>query len=454
MGYSSAGTPFSPDALGERLDALTSDLSPARWLVAYSGGVDSTVLLHALVQSSPPQPIVAVHVDHGLHRDSGAWADHCETVAASLGIEFIGRRIVVPERTDTGPEAAARQARYAAFLSIVDTDDCLLSAHHEKDQAETLLLNLLRGSGPAGLAGIGARQAFGRGYLLRPLIGVEGDALVDYARTHHLEWIDDPSNEDTRFDRNFLRRDIIPRLAERWPAVANRLRRSADLMGEASELLNDLAAIDLGETANPGELALDTLRDLPAPRRRNALRYAVRRCGLPPPPSTALIRMTDELIPARADARPLVTWAGAEARRYRDVLYLQAALGESPPVPGDRLFADGPAISLGDGLGQLSLVAADGAGIDPDLAAEGLHIRFRRGGESLRLSERGRTQKLKKLMQDDGILPWMRDRLPLLYCDDRLVAVADLWIEADCRKDRGLRVRWSGKPAIRPSAAL
>ena len=453
MGYSN-DAPFSPDALRERLDALTSDLSPARWLVAYSGGVDSTVLLHALVRSAATRPIVAVYVDHGLHPDSPAWASRCQAFAESLGIDFIGRRITVPERTDTGPEAAARQARYAALLSIVGDSDCLLSAHHEKDQAETLLLNLLRGSGPAGLAGIGTRQTFGRGYLLRPLIGVEGDALVDYARANDLEWIDDPSNEDTRFDRNFLRREIIPRLAERWPAVTNRLRRSADLMGEASELLSDLAAIDLQGTAIPGELSLETLRTLPAARRRNALRYAVRRCGLPPPPSTALIRMTDELVPARPDAQPLVAWAGAEARRYRDVIYLQAALGESPVVTGDRLRVDGPAVALGQGLGELSLVTADGPGIDPELAGKGLDIRFRAGGEAIRLSDRGRTQKLKKLMQDEGILPWMRDRLPLLYRDDQLVAVADLWVEAGCLSDAGLRVRWARKPSIRASTAL
>ena len=229
MARSPDGKPFSSQLLRERLQALSVGLEPARWLVAYSGGVDSTALLHALVHAGTARPVVAIHVDHGLHPGSAAWSRHCQAEASSLGVDFIGRRVVVADSTDSGPEAAARQARYSAFLAIVQTGDCLLSAHHETDQAETLLLNLLRGSGPAGLAGIGVRQPFGRGHLLRPLIGIDGGALEAYARDHGLAWIDDPSNEDTRFDRNFLRREILPRLAERWPAVSRRLARSARL---------------------------------------------------------------------------------------------------------------------------------------------------------------------------------------------------------------------------------
>jgi tRNA(Ile)-lysidine synthase len=448
MGNPPEATPFDPQVLRERLAALTADLDPQRWLVAFSGGVDSTALIHALCEAGTGLPIVAVHVDHGIHPDSAAWANHCEAIATSLGATFIGRRVDVPTRTDAGPEAAARQARYAVFLSLTESGDCLLSAHHEDDQAETLLLNLMRGSGPAGLAGIGTRQAFGRGHLLRPLIGIDGAELRAYAMSAGVSWIDDPSNDDTRFDRNFLRREVLPRLAERWPAVANRLRRSAELLGEASGLLDDLANLDFERCGTPPVLDTAPVERLSAPRQRNLLRRAIRSCGLPPPPSTALHRIVDELIPAREDASPLVAWPGAEVRRYRGALYFLPELAGRPAVPAEALSPGAAAVSLGQGLGKLSLSDSGQAGIDPAIAAGGLVVRYRQGGEALRPVSGGPTKKLKGLLQDAAVLPWMRDRVPLLYSDERLVAVADLWVAAECARDPGLTVTWTGKPPI------
>ena len=213
---------FDSELLGERLTALTAGEPASRWLVAFSGGIDSTVLLHALSGSRAPlqAEIIAIHVDHGLHPDSRQWAMHCQQFAEQLEVPYISKRITVDDELRSGPEAAARQARYAVLQTLLIDGDCLLSAHHEEDQAETLLLSLMRGSGPAGLAGIGAAQEFGQGRLLRPLLGVSGEAIQDYAQRHELSWIEDPSNADTRFDRNFLRREIMPRLASRWPAVS------------------------------------------------------------------------------------------------------------------------------------------------------------------------------------------------------------------------------------------
>jgi len=183
---------FDSEKLLDRLQALSTISAPARWLVAYSGGIDSTVLLHAITRSATDVSVVAIHIDHGLHPDSEQWETHCRACAATLGVDFVSRKVVVDEKSENGPEAAARQSRYAALLSIVQDNDCLLSAHHEDDQAETLLLNLMRGSGPAVLAGIGLQQSFGRGRLLRPLLGVPGDEITAYARKHDLSWIDDP----------------------------------------------------------------------------------------------------------------------------------------------------------------------------------------------------------------------------------------------------------------------
>ena len=433
---------------------MTSGDPPLRWLVAFSGGIDSTVLLHALADchGKIEQQVVAVHVDHALHPDSTSWESHCQQFAEGLGIQYLSRQVAVAEDTGSGPEAAARQARYAAFHQLVNPGDCLLSAHHEDDQAETLLLNLMRGSGFAGLAGIGAMQDFSQGRLLRPLLGIPLAAIEAYAARHKLSWLEDPSNSDTRFDRNFLRKEIMPKLASRWPAVSARLKQSADLAGEGSDLLNDLADLDLEKIGNPERMTITALQDLSLARQRNVLRRSIRRCGLPPAPATRLYQAVHELIPAREDAQPVVAWPGAELRRYRQHLYV---LPEMPAVDtadvktdGNILSVAGDMLQLGPGMGALSLDEGKKGGIDPQTAQRGLELRYRQGGEEIRLAGHDCTHKLKKLLQQEGVLPWMRARLPLLYANDRLIAVADLWVAADCVSTPGYAVRWHERPEL------
>jgi tRNA(Ile)-lysidine synthase len=436
---------LSPDDLLQRLGSLTADEAAARWVVAFSGGIDSTVLLHALATSSTSLPIVAVHVDHGLHEQSGEWAAHCAEVAGQLSVDFLAERVQVDTDLGLGPEAAAREARYGALMRRLETGDCLLSGHHQDDQAETLLLNLVRGSGPAGLAGIGASRPLGQGRLLRPLLGVSGSAIEDYARRHGLRWIEDPSNLDTRLDRNFLRCEIMPLLASRWPAAADRLRRSAMLAGEAAGLMNDLADIDLAACGRPDRLDVAALERLSPPRQRNLLRRAVRRCGLTSIPATRLEQAVTALIPARPDARPLVTWQGGELRRYRGEVFVMYPMSGPDAAPSGMQVA--AATSLGPSLGTLRLRESPDGGIRPALAAGGLVVRYREGGEQIRLD--GKTRKLKKLLQASGILPWMRDRLPLLYAGDELVAVGDLWVSDTHHAVPGFVVEWADRPPIR-----
>jgi tRNA(Ile)-lysidine synthase len=422
---------------------------PSRYLVAYSGGADSTVLLHALAsaETANPVPVVALHVDHGLHQDSAAWEVRCRLQAERLGIEYRSERVRVTHDAGSGPEAAARDARYAWLGSQMQDGDWLLSAHHEDDQAETLLLNLMRGSGIMGLAGIGAMRRFSSGWLVRPLLGISGDTLRAYAELHRLPWTDDPSNADTNFDRNYLRQKVLPLLAARWPAAAARLRRSADLAAEASDMLDELAAIDTAAPSPCNRLDIASLLRLSGARQRNVIRYALRRSGLSPPPASRLHQVLHELIPARADAQPLVSWPGGEIRRYREYLYLLAPLATMPAAPPGRL-RPGSVLDLGSGQGRLELQRDANGGIAPALAEQGLSVLYRQGGEEILLPKQTHRRKLKKLLQDEAIVPWMRDRLPLLFAVRRLVAVADLWIDTECVSTKGYSVHWLDKPTL------
>ena len=442
---------FSAEILLQRLAEFSEVAGlPARYVIAFSGGLDSTVLTHVLASNreSHQIPILAVHIDHGLQPASAAWRESCETFARELGVDFVGRQVNVALDSGLGPEASAREARYAALRTLVAPGDWLLTAHQEDDQAETLLLNLMRGSGPGGLAGIGALRPFAAGWLARPMLDVPRDALRDYATAAEIRWIDDQSNRDQILDRNYLRHEVLPRLDERWPDAATRLRRSAELAGEAALLLSELAEIDRAALGDcPDRLALDRLREMSRERQRNVLRHVVRLLGLPLPGASQLRNIVDELVPARNDAQPLIRWPGAEVRRYRNQLYIIAAdaLGTTcdagKPVDGNR-------VAVGPGLGTLVFTPGAPAGLSGTVIRSGLELRFREGGEDFQPSGQAHTRKLKKLLQEAGVVPWMRERLPLLYSNGQLVAVADLWIAAHAVSEPGVAVGWENCPAL------
>jgi len=437
---------FNPAILAEHLKELENAAGrPARYVIAFSGGLDSTVLAHALAQCSDV-PVLAIHIDHALQTDSADWSEHCAQIAALLTIDFRSLRVDVQLESGKGPEASARDARYAALHAELNDDDWLLSAHHREDQAETLLLNLIRGSGPAGVAGIGNIRHFGPGWLVRPMLNVDRADILQYATDQGLQWIEDPSNADRRFDRNFLRHEVLPRLKDRWPDIAARLQRSAGHAGEASQLLIELAAIDLEFLGSrPARLPIDGLTALSVARQRNVIRFALRGLGLSTPTAMQVERILNEVIPARVDAQPLVSWPGASVRRYRNGLYL---LPENLAEAIETTSISGEKLELGAGLGTLHFETGAEIGISPELFSDGLAIRPRVGGEEFQLQGQSHTRKLKKLLQEAGVVPWMRDRLPLVYSGERLVAVGDLWLAEDAVARPGVAVRWTGRPAL------
>ncbi len=439
---------FSPENLIHTLRGLPA---AQRYWVALSGGLDSTVLLQALAgrRDALPGELRAVHVDHGLNPRSRDWQRHCERLCAALGVPLECRRVEVSPATGESLEAVAREQRYAAFRSLLSPGDLLLLAQHQDDQLETFLLQALRGAGVRGLAAM-PEEALSEGlHLARPLLPYPRAELEAWARAEGLAWVEDPSNADTGFDRNYLRHEVLSRLKARWPAAGETLSRSARLCAEADGLMRELAEEDatcyhLGDT-----LPLKALVELSAPRARNLLRYWLQGRGLALPPAHKLEEILRQA-GARTDRNPCVDWEGAEVRRYRLRLYAQRPVA---PAPAGFSLKPGAIHELGAGLGALRLVPAQGEGLRAALCGPaGLTVDFRQGGESCRPAGKAHQRPLKKWLQELHVVPWLRDRLPLLHAGDELLAVAGLFVcepHAARAGEAGLRIEWLEHPPLR-----
>lgn len=402
------------------------------FVVAYSGGRDSTVLLHALAQcrDALPAPLRAVHIDHGLQADATAWVEHCTAVCRDLGIPLQCLTVDARPRRGESPEAAAREARYAALRELIDNDEWLLTAHHRDDQGETLMLQLLRGSGPRGLAAMPVRLPLGRGSLMRPLLGFTRAELAAWATEQRLDWIEDPSNQDQDLDRNFLRHRVLPLLESRWPAVERTLARAADHQQDSIELLDTLAAEDLTRVgdADRGTLDGERLATLSPARARNLLRYWLRRHGLRPPAAVVLERVLVEMLPAARDRNPMVHWHGGEMRRFQGRLYALAPRASTAVAKGHYWDLAGPLVF---GASLLTATRVRGRGLRATACVGGVWVRGRQGGEGCRPVGQVHRRRLKELIRQAGIPPWERERLALIEIDGQLVQAVGLCIDRE-----------------------
>jgi tRNA(Ile)-lysidine synthase len=443
---------FSPSVLLACVESLVPRTS-AELCVAFSGGLDSTVLLHALARALVDRPnyrIRAAHVDHQLQRDSAIWRQHCGSVALSLQLEFVPLVVKVAADPELSPEAAARDARYAALRQILRPNEVLLTAHHADDQLETMLLALMRGAGLRGLSGVPSVQIFGGGWLARPLLEFSRAELEEWARSEQLQWLDDPSNANTNFDRNFLRHRVLPALRERWPAAAHSATRSTAHLREAGRLLDVLAAADLESVAIGSCLSMTQLASLAPARRRNVLRHWIRQHGMRVPSTRKLATIERDLLIAREDRLPCVEWDDVEVRRHRGLLYCmrqRPAFEPADPLPWNV----SQVLELPAQLGRLRAQRDAAGGLAVARARGELQVHFRRGGEELQPAGDPHHRKLKKLLQDAGVLPWWRDRVPLIYSAEQLVAVGDLWIAEEFAARHGedaLRIVWEERPQL------
>jgi tRNA(Ile)-lysidine synthase len=397
-----------------RLQTMTS-----LW-VGFSGGLDSTVLLHAL-QSEPSlkSRLRAIHVNHGLSCHAQAWQQHCERVCAQWDIPCVTQAVQLNHATNL--EAQARAARLAIFAPYITANTGLVLAHHQQDQAETVLLHLCRGAGVSGLAAMPECLAFQAGYILRPLLQQPKAVLLAYAKAHALSWVEDDSNQATYFSRNYLRHEIMPRLQARWPGVSECVTQAAQHCQQAQSNLRDLAYLDYPELAVAGNrLQLEPLKLLSSARVSNVLRVWLMQHVSRMPSSKTFQRILDEVIAASIDSSPCVAWDDVQIRRYRHTLYL---LPQQMPISTHLYWHEFPAPLLAGTQVFHAKPSSHGVYI-PEHAP--VQLRFRQGGETL--VWQGKTRRLKQLWQEWGVPPWLRAHIPLVYVADELAAVMDFCI--------------------------
>jgi tRNA(Ile)-lysidine synthase len=442
----------------EYLHAVLQSLPECEgYLVAYSGGMDSHVLLHSLnaLRRNLNAGISVIHVNHGLSGYAPDWARHSRNVCEALGLPCEIVEIDARPPRGESPESWARRKRYDAFARRLGTGWMLLTAHHKDDQAETLLLQLFRGAGPAGLSAMPITQPFGSGWHGRPLLDYSRRELGEYAMRHGLQWIEDESNQDTGVDRNYIRHRIMPAVRRHWPGALEALARSARHQGEASALLDHLARTDLASLARgakPVRLSIAGLVGLSIPRQKNLIRRWLQVLQLPRPTTAQLQRVVDDAIAAGSAARPCVSWPGVEVRRYRDYLYAGRPLDAHEPA---QVISWDLAQPVAIAHGRLRAEPGVGNGVKASRCRRNqLEIRYRKGGETIRPVGRQHHHALKKLFQERGVPPWLRDRVPLLYSDGLLAAVPGMWIDHQFSADDdepSWRITWEGQEDLLPA---
>ncbi len=391
-------------------------------MVAYSGGMDSHCLLHMLAHDDQLKAkTYAVHVNHGLSQNAAMWMAHCQQVCDRLDIPLEVIKIKFNCFQGDSLEAIARTERYQALAKLIKMDEALLTAHHLDDQAETTLLQLFRGAGVAGLAGMPQTKRFAKGWQVRPLLEVTRKDLLRYAREHHLTWVEDESNQNSRFSRNYLRNEIMPILMQKWPSVAKTIARSSQHCAQTIELLTELVELDLQNCLkDDNALSIEKLMTLSIARQINVLRFWLQQLTQIQPNQNTLARILQELITAKLEAVPEIHWHDKIIRRFQKNLYCTSQPTE--PLFNQEYFWDWQTPFVHN---QLNLIANTkfGFGLDKEKLPKKLRISFRQGGEKIKPYKRQQTHRLKKLFQEWRIPPWQRAHIPLVFSGNELIAV-------------------------------
>ena len=413
-----------PQIFHNQLQALTCSKNI---LIAYSGGLDSHVLLH--VASQLPQPknyqIRAMHVHHGLQKEADMWVSHCQKTCDDLDIPLQISHLQLKINKGESLEEIARTARYRALKESLQQDEVLLTAHHQNDQAETLLLQLFRGAGVQGLAAMPSITRFGLGQHARPLLSATRETLEEYAEGNQLSFIEDPSNQDSAFDRNFLRNEVLPQLRKRWPSIDKTISRSANIQAETKQLLDEISEQDLlsiqEKLGVTDTLPISILLNFSLVRQKLLIRYWIGVNGFNAPSEKKLKHIFSDVINANEDAQPLVEWKGVGVRRFQGKLYIMSPLQDHDAE--EVIEWKTPQNPLVISSLKQSLPAMEPSQYDENLPVT---IRFRQGGETIFHAKRDINISLKNFFHESGVPPWLRSRIPLIYSGETLIKVVGL----------------------------
>jgi len=407
----------------ERLLHILKSYPPAlTYLVGFSGGADSTALLFALKQLDDQleTTLKAVHINHGIHADADLWQEHCEIFCREHDIPLVCCPVKLEGNSGYGMEAEARQLRYQAMSALLKPGDYLLTAHHADDQAETLLLNLMRGSGVDGLSAMPQSRPFQPGILLRPLLNFENSTLISYLAENNIAWIEDPSNQLVNQDRNFIRHEVLPLLENRWQGVNKRLLLTRNAMTEARSLLERLADEYLSQyLRHPFILQISDQLDEDPALFKLAIRRWLKQSAVPPIPVRSLESLFKQVCKARDGSKVKIQWGGWILRLYQHQLWLQPESAQ-PHFSETSWPENETCVDLDADRGKLSLQGLNVYGPPAEF------IVSNRSNCPVSSIKQGKLHKrLKNLFQAAGIPEWFRDSIPLCLLNGELVAIGD-----------------------------
>lgn len=405
-----------------------------RFFLAYSGGLDSHVLLHQLqheLANDAHISLHAIHINHQLNRHSETWVEHCQIICEQLMTPLKIIKLEIKIQKGDSLEENARKQRYDALSHFIQETDCLLTAHHQDDQAETLLLQLFRGAGPKGLSAMPSITSFGKGFHARPFLMQNRDELLHYAKHHQLKWIEDDSNQNQQFDRNYLRHQVMPLIKERWPSVSQSIARSARLCAQSEMLVSSVIQESLKNALNSDKtLSLNSLRQFDTIQQAHMVRYWLCDLQIPLPSEKKISQIIDTVIYARMDANPCVKWRGGEIRRYRDQLYAFSEL-ILPEESLSFLWDLSVPLLLPNKLGTLVAKKSKGKNLILEKYKK-LTVRFNKKGLDCKIPGRSGTKSLKNLFQEWGIPVWERACIPLLFAEDKLISIVGYTVCEPC----------------------
>ena len=418
-----------------------------KFWIAYSGGMDSSVLLHLffLNKEKIEHAIEVIYVNHGLQEEANSWGEFCQQQCEKYGFPFTQLEIEEDCPKGESVEAWARDNRYKLIESLSNENDALFTGHHLDDQIETFFLQAFRGAGTRGLSSMPLISKKKKYIHARPLLNCSRKELEGYAIGQNLIWQNDASNRDSRFDRNYFRHEIAPLIENRWPAYRDTINRLIDNQQESSTLLNELAVTDINNALSENAINLDAVKSLSVARQKNLLFVWLQQLGFQTPGSSQMERVISDVINSDPEKSPCVNWAYVEIRRYKNYLY---ALKATTDFNNESEFVWKPNTVLNLYEETLSATEEKGIGLSKEkLKEEQLVVRFRQGGEKIKPANASHSKTIKQLFQEKSVLPWYRDKVPLIYVNDELAVIPGFCVDekyAAKNDEISWDINWSG----------